>query len=208
MLAAWSDSETSSDPEEKEEQAQICFMALEEPTSEDVTGETSAPPEVTNDSEVNNSHELDIFDSLEELYSMFKYLKRKLDKSEADKFLRFTQVYADMKILEEKLSKQFSSHSDGLKAKGKEKLPLRSDKPQKKKSVTLSLLKEISSPPDVGTSESAIASEEVTPSQKKKKAPKKQRERSKNPPFCKLCKNLLESDQRSESRSGSEKNDI
>ncbi|WCJ44046.1 hypothetical protein M5689_024739 [Euphorbia peplus] len=77
---------------------------------------------------------------------MFKYLKRKLDKSEADKFLRFTQVYADMKILEEKLSKQFSTPSDGLKAEGKEKLPLRNDKPQKKKSVTPSLLKEISSP--------------------------------------------------------------
>ncbi|WCJ18272.1 hypothetical protein M5689_000639 [Euphorbia peplus] len=122
---------------------------------------------------------------------MFKYLKRKLDKSEADKFLRFTQVYSEMKLLEEKLCKQFSTPADGPKAKGKEKLPLGSDKPQKKKKkpVTPSFLKEISSPPDVGISESAvIASEESTPSQKKKKAPKKQRERSKNPPFCKLCK--------------------
>ncbi|WCJ39310.1 hypothetical protein M5689_020307 [Euphorbia peplus] len=188
MLAAWSDSETSSDPEEKEEQAQICFMAIDEPSSEDVTGETSAPPEANYDSEVNISSEQNIFDSLEELYSMFKYLKRKLDKSEADKFLRFTQVYADMKILEDKLSKQFSSSSDDSKVKGKEKLPLRNDKPQKKKSVTPSLLKEISSPPEVGTSKSANASEEVVPSQKKKNAPKKQRERSKNPPSCKLCK--------------------
>ncbi|WCJ31741.1 hypothetical protein M5689_013202 [Euphorbia peplus] len=190
MLAAWSDSETSSDPEEKEEQAQICFMAIDEPTSEDVTGETSAPPEATYDSEVNISSEQNIFDSLEELYSMYKYLKRKLDKSEADKFLRFTQVYSDMKVLEEKLCKQFSTPADGSKVKGKEKLPLGSDKPQKKKKpVTPSLLKEIASPPDVGTSESAgIASEDVGPSQKKKKSPRKQRERSKNPPFCKLCK--------------------
>ncbi|WCJ18358.1 hypothetical protein M5689_000717 [Euphorbia peplus] len=121
---------------------------------------------------------------------MFKYLKRKLDKSEADKFLRFTQVYSDIKVLEEKLCKQFSTPAKGLKAKGKEKLPLGSDKPQKKKKpVTPSLLKEISSPPDAGTSESAaIASEESTPSKKKKKALKKQRERSKNPPFYKLCK--------------------
>ncbi|WCJ18271.1 hypothetical protein M5689_000638 [Euphorbia peplus] len=37
MMAAWSDSETSSDLEEKEEQAQICFMAIDEPTSKDVT---------------------------------------------------------------------------------------------------------------------------------------------------------------------------
>ncbi|WCJ18488.1 hypothetical protein M5689_000835 [Euphorbia peplus] len=120
---------------------------------------------------------------------MFKYLKRKLDKSEADKFLRFTQVYSNMKVLEEKLCKQFNTPANGPKAKGKEKLPLGSDKPQKKKKpVTPSLLKEISSPLDAGTSESVvIASEDVTPSQKKKKAPKKQRERSKNPPFCKLC---------------------